>query len=966
MAAGRPVGAIVRAELDREPAVDHSPANPPPQLAPTNTRLLAAVADVVTRYHAGRTIPVTFDSDFERDLGLDSLAKAEVLLRVGDVFGVTLPDTALAEARTPRDLAPYLGQTAPITIEAPPPIPLPDTQMAVPDLASTLTEALAWHAARDPERLHVLLYGDGGETQRIGYGALYEAAIAAATGLLARGLQPRQTVALMLPTSQDYLSTFFGVLLAGGIPVPIYPPARLSQVEEHLRRHARILTNAECVFVVTVPQAKSVAALLGSAAPSVREILTPEDLRQPAGLVAHRAAAGDIALLQYTSGSTGDPKGVMLTHANLLANIRAMGDMAQVGPGDVFVSWLPLYHDMGLIGAWLAPLYFGFPLVLMSPLAFLARPARWLQALSRHRGTISAAPNFAYELCAQKVRDEDLHGVDLSAWRFALNGAEPVSASTLEVFARRFAPYGLRRDALVPCYGLAENCVGLSFPPLGRGPRVDRISQNQFAQARRAVAVAAEEGDALEIVSCGRPLAGHALRVVAEAGQELPERQVGRLQFRGPSASAGYYRNPDATARLLAGEWRETGDYAYLAEGEVFLTGRAKDLILRGGRNIYPYDLEQAVGALAGVRRGCVAVFGVPDSASGTERLVVLAETREADTAAREQLRQRISDAALDVLGAPPDEVVLAPPYAVLKTSSGKIRRAACREAYESGTLLSPGRALWWTTLRLALATARARWRAGWNSAKLWITAAHIWAACLLVVPPLWCLIAMARRPKVGRWAFHWGSRAFLGLSGLKWRATGLSRLPQTGHVLLVNHASYVDSIYLSAALPYRAPYRFITKREFLGHWLTRHFSKGIGSLFVERTDPRRSVDEVETMAEALRRGDSLIVFPEGTFDCQTGLRPFRTGAFAAAARAGAPLVTAGLRGTRSVLRDGNWLPRRAPVEIEIGSVLEPAGNDWAGAIQLRDRARAEMLGLCGEPDLLSAAPAAGEGSGRG
>ncbi|MGB0127833.1 MAG: AMP-binding protein, partial [Rhodocyclaceae bacterium] len=544
--------------------------------------------------------------------------------------------------------------------------------------------------------------------------------------------------------------------------------------------------------------------------------------------------------------STGDPKGVVLTHANLLANIRAMGEMARIGPDDAFVSWLPLYHDMGLIGAWLTPLYFGFPLVLMSPLAFLARPARWLQALSRHRGTISAAPNFAYELCAQKVRDEDLQDVDLSSWRFALNGAEPVSASTLDAFARRFEAHGLRREAIVPCYGLAECCVGLAFPPLGRGPRIDFISRSDFARQRRAVPVAADAEDVLQIVACGQPLTGHTLRVVDEIDVALPDRQIGRLQFRGPSASAGYYRNPEATARLLAGEWRETGDYAYLAEGEVFLTGRAKDLILRGGRNLYPYDLEQAVGALPGVRRGCVAVFGAADPASGTERLVVLAETRETDEAERDRLRQRISEAALDVIGAPPDDVVLAPPYTVLKTSSGKIRRAACREAYEDGNLRGPGRAIWWTMLRLTAATARARLRAGWRGARAWIAGAYVWAVALLVVPPQWFLIAMARRPLVGRWVFHWGARLFLRLSGLKWCATGLSRLPAAGHVLLVNHASYVDAIYLAAALPSQSRYRFITKREFLDHWLTRHFSRGIGSLFVERIDPRRSVDEVD------------------------------------------------------------------------------------------------------------------------
>ncbi len=386
-----------------------------------SARLLSVVSTLTDELHPGRALRVSLVSHLERDLGLDSLARVELLLRLGNEFGFSLPEAALAEAETPRDLLHFIGEKEKIGKSASSPeafVSLPhDMISGLPDQASTLTEVLQWHAAHHPQRTHVLLYGETGQAQTITpitYSGLLLAARRIAAGLVARGLRPRQTVALMLPTGHSYLASFFGVMLAGGIPVPIYPPARLAQIEDHLRRHAHILANAEAVFIVTVAQAKGVASLLRAEAPSLLEIVTPEELERAPMALLYRAAADDIAFLQYTSGSTGDPKGVVLTHANLLANLRAMSAAIGASSEDVFVSWLPLYHDMGLIGAWFGSLYYGMPLVLMSPLAFLTNPARWLAAISRHGGTISAAPNFAYELCAKKLSDADLQGLNLA------------------------------------------------------------------------------------------------------------------------------------------------------------------------------------------------------------------------------------------------------------------------------------------------------------------------------------------------------------------------------------------------------------------------------------------------------------------------------------------------------------------------------------------------------------------------
>jgi acyl-CoA synthetase (AMP-forming)/AMP-acid ligase II/acyl carrier protein len=672
--------------------------------------LLAVVRRFLADLSPGTPPAVALDSRLDRDLGLDSLSRAQLALEAERAFGVGLPESVLAEAQTPRDLLMALsGAAAAPAPSASRPHPAAAAAAAeaparVPEHARTLGEVLEWHAEAHPERVHVHLAAPDGATEAITYGDLRARAAAQAAGLRARGLTPGRAVAIMLPTGADYLAAFLGTVLAGGVPVPIYPPARAAQIEDHLRRHAGILSNARAEVLVTVPEARAVSRLLKAHAEELRAIVTPAELAgDGAGLAPAPLRETDTAFLQYTSGSTGRPKGVVLTHANLLANIRAIGRAVGVRPGDVCVSWLPLYHDMGLIGAWLGSLYFAVPLVLMSPLTFLARPARWLWAIHHHGGTIGAAPNFAYELCLHKVEDAEIQGLDLSGWRMAMNGAEPVRPETLRRFSERFAPHGFRPEAMTPVYGLAECSVGLCIPPLKRGPRVDRVAREEFTG--EGIAAPAAEGDTapLEFVSAGYPLADHQVRIVDADGREVPERREGRLEFRGPSATAGYFRNPEATAALFDGEWLDSGDLAYVAEGEVFITARAKDVIIRAGRNLYPHEVDEAVGGIAGVRNGCVVTFAARDARTGSERLVVLAETRERDPEALSKLRTQVMNVATDRLGEPPDEVVLAPPHTVLKTSSGKVRRADSRRLYEAGRLGGAHRPVWWQVTRLAV-----------------------------------------------------------------------------------------------------------------------------------------------------------------------------------------------------------------------------------------------------------------------
>ena len=922
--------------------------------------LLELVRELCAELRPRGAVPagIALDSMLERDLGLDSLARVELLLRVQRAFGVDLPEDTLARAATPGDLLEALRGAAPggMPHAAPTVRPPIESADAEPLAARTLLEVLDWHALHAPERVQIVHLAEGLERPITG-ADLVQSAARVAAGLQARGVEPGHTVAIMLPTGPDYFGVYLGILRAGAIPVPIYPPAHPAQLEEHVRRHVGILRNARAVLLVTVAPARAVGRLLKAHVPSIRAIATPDELSTTdSALHPVSPSADDVAFIQYTSGTTGDPKGVVLTHANLLANVRAMGAAIGVRRDDVFVSWLPLYHDMGLIGAWLGTMYFGVPLVVMSPLAFLARPVRWLRAIHAHRGTLSAAPNFAYELCARRIDDAELEGLDLGSWRWAFNGAEAVLPDTLERFIRRFEPHGLRREALAPVYGLAECSVGLAFPPPGRGPRIDRVARERFERGGEAVPARADDARALRFTGCGRPLPGHALRIVDARGEPLPERREGRLEFRGPSATRGYFDAPQATARLLRDGWLDSGDRAYLADGEVFVTGRVKDIVIRGGRNLHPHEIEDAVGELPGVRKGCVVAFGQADPGTGTERLVVLAETRETDAAARARLRDEVAARIVSVLGEPADAIEMVAPGTVLKTSSGKVRRAATRAAYESGAAGARVRGGRWQLARLAAGAAWPQLRRAGAHVGEWLFAARAWGVLAMLAPPAWLLLALSRRP-ARAWAIAGtASRLLLRATGTPVRATGLEHVPRSGPVVLVvNHASYLDAIVLAAMLP--RPLAVLAKRELRERWITRVPLQRLGCAFVERFDVRASVQDAGCVEALLRDGQPLGVYPEGTFGATPGLAPFHLGAFLAAARTHAPVVPVAVSGTRAMLRAGSWRPRRGEVGFAVGAPLRGAdgpSDPFARAIVLRDAARAHIAAHCGEPDLQS------------
>jgi 1-acyl-sn-glycerol-3-phosphate acyltransferase len=922
----------------------------------TAQRLLAVLVELAREIHPSfGERDFGLDDSLEADFALDSLARVEMLARIERTLGVKLAESAAFEAATPRDLLRLLegGQAAAAAALPPTPPPTRGVVRPPPDSLTSFVAVFAWHLEHHADVPLLTLLPEEGQapTAPLTYGDLWRDAQATAAGLRERGIREDDTVAIMLPTGREFFSAFYGCWLAGAIPVPLYPPARPSQLEEHLRRVAGILANAQARVLVTLDRARPFAHFLRARAPTLRAVATVAEIAMPGETPAPAAPpATATALLQYTSGSTGDPKGVVLSHANLLASLRAMWRASSVTPTDVFVSWLPLYHDMGLIGACLGSLYVGFPLMLMSPLAFLARPVRWLQAIDRCRATISAGPNFAYELATNKIDDADLAGLDLSCWRLAFNGAEPVSAATLERFSERFQRCGFHNSALMPVYGLAEATLGVSFPPPGRGPLVDRVDRQALTRHGRAEPARPDDPHLLRIVSCGGPIPGYDVRIVDALGAEAAERVQGRVEFRGPAAATGYFNNVPATRKLFHGTWIVTGDLGYLAGGELYLTGREKDLIIRRGFNLHPAELEEAVAALPGARKGGVVVIPASDPSGGTERLVIVAETHARDRDERERLRTEIGRLASELLGTPADDVVLAAPRTIPKTSSGKLRRAACRDLYERGVLGRKPRTVQWQLARLEAQAETARLRQlasragalGW-SAWAWLVTLSCGAlACLAV---LVLSTPLQRRQAAWRMA-----RAGSKLLGVDITLRGIESLPAGQCVIVANHSSYADSILLAAALPAR--FVFTAKEELARAPVIGLPLRRIGTIFVSRGADARSIEDVRALKARLERGDSLIFFPEGTFQRAHGLLPFRLGAFALAAAAHIPVVPVAIRGTRALFPAERWQAQRHDLEVIAGSPIEPAGDAWSEVLALRDRARAALLQLTGEPDL--------------
>jgi len=392
--------------------------------------------------------------------------------------------------------------------------------------------------------------------------------------------------------------------------------------------------------------------------------------------------ADALAIVQFTSGSTADPKGVMLPHRCVTANLDAMSEAARLQDDEVLVSWLPLYHDMGLIGLLTLPMTTGRELVLAAPQDFLASPVRWMDWMSEFGGTATAGPNFSYALAARALRRHP--GLDLSRWRVGLNGAEPVDPDAVDAFAAAGAPHRLDARAVFPAFGMAEATLAVTFPEPFTGMAVDVVDRRVLETDKYAAPVQEGSEGCRRLARLGRPVPGLEIRIVDPVGGTvMRDREVGELEIRGTSVTPGYYRHPQATADAFHDGWLRTGDLSYTVDGELVVCGRIKDVIIVGGRNVFPEDVERAVGDVEGVRAGNVIAFGV-DSRKGKESLVVVAESRAEDLGA---LRRQVAERVRDAIGLPAGDIVLVAPGTLPKTSSGKLQRSLCRTRFVGGEL---------------------------------------------------------------------------------------------------------------------------------------------------------------------------------------------------------------------------------------------------------------------------------------
>jgi len=895
---------------------------------------------------------IKLDASLYRHLGIDSLGRAELFQRIEKTFAVNMPDNLLAEAETLQDIANYLATAHPtikksltkniVTSHG-------DYAQVNPSQAKTLIELLYLYAETVPNKPHIYFQLEDGHEEVITYQDLLKASLRVAQGLREHGLREGETVAIMQPTHPGFFYIFFGTLLAGGVPVPIYPPFRAHMIEAYAKTEAHILKSAQVRVLVTFTQAEKLSYLLQGFVPSLKVVTTVDELLKSSETKKpFHANKNHFAFIQYTSGSTSNPKGVLLAHRNLMANIEAYGKGIQIKPDDVAVSWLPLYHDLGLIGMWLGSLYHGIPLILMTPFTFLNRPERWLWAIHYHRGTLSGAPNFAYELCVRKIDPSLIEGLDLSSWRMAANGAEKIYPRTLRQFADKFAPYGFKRSALFPVYGLAESTVGLTLPPVDREFKVDTVARKAFEEER--LAKAGSDENTLEFVSCGMAIEGHDIRIVDDKGKVLPERHVGNLQFTGPSNMQGYYNNPTATAAVYHDGWIDTGDLAYIADKELYITGRHKDLIIKAGRNLYPAEIEELVGNVPGVRQGCVTAFGVTDHARGTEQLIVVAETRETDKNKRASIRGSIKDTISAALDLVPDRVVLVAPKTVPKTSSGKLQRAACKQLYLQDSLNKKHIPAWLQITKLSAQWSASKFNNALNVAAKLLFTTYVASVLLLTAPFIYFIVCLVSRSIAVTICKAWATFIRL-IAFCPMTVIGKEYLTQKNTVIYAaNHASYIDSIILLSLLPKTT--RFVGKKELLSTPILRTFMRKLNYLPVDRFDISKGIEDTKEIESALKAGHPILIFPEGTFGYASGLRPFRLGAFKLAIETQTSICPIALQGTRLILRGEEKLMRPARIQVTITEPIAPQGTEWHDVTQLRNQVRAEIAKHCGEPSL--------------
>ena len=555
-------------------------------------------------------------------------------------------------------------------------------------LYQNLLEPVIKRAAEEADSVALIFVTEEGQTRPVTYAAFRDGLLQWAAILQGIGLKQDEVLLLVLGHSLDLLYAFWGAIYLGAIPSIFPTPAGKMDHAYYAQQVRELVTQSQIRAVVTNEEfAGELTALLDDSTCAVMavELARPEQLGPPPQNQWQTLSPHQIAFLQFSSGTTGAKKGVVISHQAILNQANIFSQMQDIRPGDIIISWLPLHHDMGLITGFLIPLVQGNQTILISPNHWIQDPKLLLQLVHRYRATHSWMPNFAYNYLVRAVRPRDLEGLNLSSWRQLLNGAEPIRWETMVAFFDKYTPYGLPPNALTTGYGMAENTLAIAIKPYDETVYVDWVNIHSLQTERRAVAMPAESPGSGPMVMSGRVTAGTQLIVADDQGQPLPERHLGEFWLKGDNLFGGYYRQPELTAELFADGWFKTGDLGYVAEGRVFVTGRKKDLIIVGGKNIHPEDIEEIANHITGIYPGRAVAFGLFDPRTATESVVMVCELvgnpdQAQQKAIGDQLRQLVAQRSEITLG----DVRLVSGRWIIKSSSGKIARAANREKYQS------------------------------------------------------------------------------------------------------------------------------------------------------------------------------------------------------------------------------------------------------------------------------------------
>jgi fatty-acyl-CoA synthase len=521
------------------------------------------------------------------------------------------------------------------------------------------------------------------------YRDVLASAQAAAASLQKRGIKPGDRVALVLPTSKGFLDAFLGCQLAGAVPAALYPPFRLGKLDEYFTRTRQMLSKIGARLLITDARIKKLLGPVTSGVECLESVMDVNDLagdgmqwRFP------EVQPGDPAFLQFSSGSTREPKAVIMTHRSLIANLEMMASafraIPNANPENGGVCWLPLYHDMGLVGCMLSGLYYPGTVTYISPEDFIVQPSLWLKTISRYKAIVSPAPHFAYRLCYSKVPDRELEGVDLSSWRLALNGAEPIEIEGMRLFQDRFSKWGFKQQAMTPVYGLAEAGLAVTFSDLGAPPLITEFDRELLATRNQA-----SPGPGRPLISVGKRLPGLDVQIRDDNNQAMADNLVGKIVVRGASITPGFFNDPELTQAAIQDGWLDTGDLGFFHEENLYIAGRAKDLIIIRGRNYAPQEIEDLLFDLPGVRTGCTVAVSAAVESDG-EQLIILAEKDLRVPVPEADLSSAISERILSGLSLKPYLVQILEPGTLPRTSSGKFRRADALRMFIAGELVPP------------------------------------------------------------------------------------------------------------------------------------------------------------------------------------------------------------------------------------------------------------------------------------